>query len=507
MIPRRALLPAAAALLAARAATRGARAQGATVLETKLDDTVAPGLRRAVLLRWGDRVEFDAPRFEPAAPSVDAAVAQFGWDSRIVALVAPPPATDGIARGVLVVAHPTVDPAMAFPPGQDRADIALGMQGASIINLAEQDGRWLVVDGGFQMRRLHGRTLCRITGPAQRALGDSVLGILGPRGGCATPWGTVLLAEGDPARGRGAPRDPAGFGWMVEFDPLDPQSVPGKRTALGRFDHGDAAAALTRDGRAAVYMTDRRMEGFLFRFLSNPAAGPDALDDGTLAVARFDGEALRWMALPAAADPRDPRPDAARAGATPLDMPAGLAIDARATRLFLACRGGPGRGAGRVIEIIPAGDDHGAETAVVRALLTGRAAPPPPDPRARTRPAPIAAWPEAPETLHAGAGVLYVGTDREGRIAAIPDALYACATDAGRGRAVPLYGAPRGAGIGGAVLTPDGRTLLTVARRPGAEPGASWSRPGTTWPEFTPGLPPRSTVVALSREDGRAMSG
>lgn len=481
---RRALLGAAAAL----ALPLPARAQEAGFV-TKLDDTVAAGLARHVLIRWGDRVDFDAPPFAPANPTVESAQAQFGWDGRIAALVQPPAVADGVPRAVLVVTHPTVDPALAFPGGRDRPDIALAMQGATVLNLGQQGAGWILADGGFQTRRLHGRTLCRVTGPARAALGDGVQGVVGPRGGCATPWGTVLLgenAEGWQQRLRGGRAE--AYGWVVEFDPLDPQSVPAKRTALGRRAHGDVAAAVTADGRAVVYMTDRRAGGQVFRFVSAGQAGPDALDEGELQVALFEGTTMRWIAVP--------DPGAASGVGTPLDRPAGLSAPAGTPRLFLAIRAG----AGRVFEITPAGRDHGAATATVRGWLDGRAAPPLPDPSARAPAAPTP-WPDAPETLLGDAqGRLFIGNDREGRLAALPDALYL--SDA-PGRAVPLYGAPRGAAMGGAVITPDRTAILAMVRHPGAGPGASWANPGTTWPEFTAGMPPRSTLIALTRQDGR----
>ena len=53
---RRAVL-AAPALWPALAAAQTARA-------VAQDDTVGPGLRRNVLIRWGDRLTFDAPPFD-----------------------------------------------------------------------------------------------------------------------------------------------------------------------------------------------------------------------------------------------------------------------------------------------------------------------------------------------------------------------------------------------------------------------------------------------------------
>jgi hypothetical protein len=76
-----------------------------------------------------------------------------------------------------------------------------------------------------------------------------------------------------------------------------------------------------------------------------------------------------------------------------------------------------------------------------------------------------------------------------------------------RGVPLPAYGAARAAAIGSAALTPDGEILFAAARHPGAEPGASFERPSTRWPQFQPGLPPRSTLVSLTRAAGGAVGG
>ncbi|WP_237217823.1 alkaline phosphatase PhoX, partial [Falsiroseomonas oryziterrae] len=286
-----------------------------------------PALERRVLIRWGDRVAFDAPEWDPRDPTPEAAGSQFGWDGRLAGMVAPPLAGDGVPRLVVAVAHPRVDPAIAFPIGRDRPAVAAAMQGASLLNLQRVSGEWLVVDGGFQSRRLDAATLCRWSGPGAGA--DVAQGILGPEGGCATPWRSLLLAEGDPAPWLARLRDldprfedAARFGWVVELDPLDPQSVPVKRAALGRVGAAAVLAALSGDGRAVVLMADGRAMGFLYRFVSSrPAIEPDGLDAGALAVARVEGGAIRWLPLPAGST-LDPAGAAERAGGTRFDTPA-----------------------------------------------------------------------------------------------------------------------------------------------------------------------------------------
>jgi secreted PhoX family phosphatase len=485
------------------------------VMPVKLDDSLAPGYRRELLLRWGDRVTFDAPPWNPQQPSLAAAATQFGWDGRIAAIFAPPPAADGVPRAVLAVTHPGVDPAMVFPDGQDRPEVAALMQGASLLNLERHGERWVVVDGGFQSRRLSAETLCRISGPVAGAMGRAAQGLLGLSGGCATPWGTLLLTEGDPAAwttrlATAMPRftEARRFGWVAELDPLDPGSVPVKRTSLGRFAHGDAAAALTPDGRAVVYLTDQRPRGYLFRFTSlGPATAPDALDAGTLSVARAEADAISWRPLPEREEVfADPIPAAVAVGGSALDLPASLALDTQRSRLLLACRGAHAS-AGQVLEILPDAGDHGAARATARVLF--QAGPPARGGRYGHGMPADTLFPEHPATLAIdGRGRLWIGTDRAGEVRDAPDALFGCDLEGpGRGVPLPLYGAPRAASIGGATETPDGSTLLVVVRQPGVEPGASFAHPGTRWPEFDPARPPRSALVAIQRIAGGPVGG
>ncbi|RYJ03316.1 MAG: DUF839 domain-containing protein [Acetobacteraceae bacterium] len=514
MIARRALLAAAGAGLAAPALSQIRRNElEPLALPVKQDDTVARGYRRDVLVRWGDRVTFDAPRWAPRTPDPDAVAGQFGWDARVAGIAVPQqPASDGVPRAILAVVHPTVDPRMAFPGGADQPAAAAAMQGASLLNIEKQGGRWVVVDGGYQSRRLGGSTLCRVTGGAVGA----VRGLLGLVGGCVTPWGTLLLAEGDPAfwQGRLGGLDPAfadgsGFGYVAELNPFDPQSVPVKRGALGRFAHGDVAATLGRDGRAVVYMTDRRVGGFLFRFVSaGLATAEDGLDRGTLSVARLDGDRVTWLTLPDGASAA-PLAMAQQAGGSPLDSPAGLGLDPMGPRLLLACHGSPARPAGHVIELSAANGDDASGGATARLLF---AAGDPRSPQAQYGGAglpPGSAWPENPDTVTVdGRGRAWIGTDRGGRIGAQAEGLFACdLAGPGRGVPLPIYGAPRGASVGGAAFTPDGESLFTAIRHPGAEPGASFDRPGTRWPEFQAGVPPRSVLAGIARVAGGPVGG
>src|SRR5262245_13751509 len=98
--------------------------------------------------------------------------------------------------------------------------------------------------------------------------------------------------------------EPNTFGWMVEIDPFQPNSVPMKRTALGRFAHEGVVFAPAIEGRRVVcYSGDDAAFEYIYKFVSaapysRASAGGHLLDAGTLYVARFNDDGSgEWLPL------------------------------------------------------------------------------------------------------------------------------------------------------------------------------------------------------------------
>ncbi|MEY2621243.1 MAG: hypothetical protein RIT26_1063 [Pseudomonadota bacterium] len=226
----------------------------------------------------------------------------------------------------------------------EQVNKAIAAWGCSVIHVRQlPEGEWRVVLDSKYNRRITGATPMKISGPAaghplMRTLADPsgtlVLGTLNNCGNGYTPWGTYLTCEenfnnnfgtrldvktdtrtvaqkrygitpGQTPYGWEAhqarfdykkePNESNRFGWVVEIDPFDPQSMPIKRTALGRFKHESAAWTLSKDQRVVIYMGDDQADDYIYKFVSDQAYRPgdhahnrQLLDSGRLYVARFD---------------------------------------------------------------------------------------------------------------------------------------------------------------------------------------------------------------------------
>lgn len=344
------------------------------------------------------------------------------------------------------------------------------------------------------------------------------------------------------------PNEPHRFGWVVEIDPFDPASVPVKRTALGRFKHEGAGNTLNKDGRFVVYQGDDERFDYVYKFvtdakvdLANPRANADILDSGTLYVARFleDGRGL-WLPLVHGQGPLTPalgfadqgdvvifaRQAADMLGATKMDRPEDIEVNPRTNKVYVMLTKNDKRKAnqvdaanpraesqfGHIIEITPDDGDHAATTFSWEILVKCG------DPSIAAVGAtfnPLTSkdgWFGTPDNCAVDAlGRLWVATDgnsasRTGRT----DGIWALETDgAARGTSKLFFRVPVGAEMCGPFFTPDMETLFVAVQHPGEAdddasdaPPATFEAPSTRWPDFKDGVPPRPSVVAITRKGG-----
>ena len=347
------------------------------------------------------------------------------------------------------------------------------------------------------------------------------------------------------------------FGWIVEVDPFRPDSKPVKRTALGRLKHEGAATVINGDGRLVVYSGDDQRFEFLYKFVSRDKvdmndrdANRNLLDHGTLYAARFaDDGNLHWLPLvhgqPALDeangfhDQGDVMIEARRAasvlGATPLDRPEDVEPNPVSGRVYVMLTNNAERRSentdavnprannlwGQVVELITPDNDHAAETA--RWELLVRAGDP-------TRPEASAAWNPATSTNGWFAcpdncaidpdGRLWVCTDQGSKWkqrSGTADGVWALQTEGtGRGTGRMFFRVPVGAEMAGPCFTPDGKTLFLSVQHPGTagtrnfpgfERSSTFEDPATRWPDFSPEMPPRPSVVVITRDDGGKIGG
>ena len=153
------------------------------------------------------------------------------------------------------------------------------------------------------------------------------------------------------------PNEPNTQGWVVEIDPSDPDSTPVKRTALGRFKHENAACVIAPDGRVVVYLGDDERSEFLYKYVSNEVYVPGGdtstlLDNGTLYAAKFlENGSGQWLPLtPETTEMAEDeilvfsRIAASKAGATTMDRPEWVAVSPIAAEAYCALTNNSKRG-------------------------------------------------------------------------------------------------------------------------------------------------------------------
>lgn len=340
------------------------------------------------------------------------------------------------------------------------------------------------------------------------------------------------------------PNEPHRFGWVVEIDPNDPTSTPLKRTALGRFKHENAALLINDDGHVVVYLGDDERGEHIYKFVSrdryqpgNDAANRNLLEEGTLYVAKFemDDNELKgkgqWIELTYGKNGLTKengfndqaevmifaRRAATQVGATTMDRPEWVAVHPDNQHVFCTLTNNKNRGVkegqpvggpnpraenhyGQIVRWVPTSGDHTqAEFDWDLYLIAG-------NPTVHK------------DSLYAGSDNINannmfnspdgIGFDKAGRLWIQTDGNYSNQGDfAGQGNNQMLCGDPNtgevrrfltgpiACEITGLTFSADYKTMFVGVQHPG-EKGAPSHYPGGGDSK------PRSTIVAITREDG-----
>ncbi|MEM9222077.1 MAG: PhoX family phosphatase [Pseudomonadota bacterium] len=343
------------------------------------------------------------------------------------------------------------------------------------------------------------------------------------------------------------PNEPHRFGWMVEVDPSNPSAPPVKRTAMGRAKHEGAHTVVNPDGRIAVFMGDDQRFDYVYRFVTDDAydpANPDPniLDKGTLSVARYDADgSIHWLPLVFGEGPLNAengfdsqgdvliqtRRAADLLEATPMDRPEDVEPNGERGTVYVmltnntrrkpgdenAANPRPDNAFGHIIEMTAPDGDFTADT-MTWDILVKCGDPSIQEVGATFSPETSAnGWFGMPDNCAIDAdGRLWVSTDgndyeKTGRT----DGLWAMDTDGGaRGTSRHFYRVPVGAELCGPTFNEGGDMLLVAVQHP-ADGGDEWPEfgrtstyddPSTRWPDFADNMPPRPSVVVITKQGG-----
>lgn len=472
----------------------------------------------------------------------------------------------------------------------------INAHGVSVVEIRRGlNGEWAVLPSA-RNRRITGATPMQISGPARGHVllktryspqGTATRGTLNNCAHGFTPWGTYLTCEENWAgyfasRDSDLPRElsryglrsssrygwdhlkgdeferfdatrmtttasadyrnePNHFGWIVEIDPFAPESVPVKRTALGRFAHEGLVFAPVKSGRPVVcYSGDDSQNEYIYKYVSRDKYRPGRshgrlLDEGTLHVARFDASGKgEWLVLDihdkkfqkackdagvSFADQGEvlinTRLAADVVGATKMDRPEWGAVNPDNGEVYFtltnnsartntdAANPRPANAFGHIIRWRELSKDYaGRQFAWSLFMLAG-----PETDSIGPNGQPLT----ADNRLASPDGLWF---DEEGRLWIQTDMSGSQLNSGPFGNNQMLVAEPRtgelkrflvgpvGAEVTGITATPDFRTLFVNIQHPGE--GSTATNLRSTWPDGS-GQRPRSATVIITREDGRRL--
>lgn len=563
---------------------------------------VPPEYDVQVLFRWGDPIgaKLGSPAFKADASNtwqeqgLQAGMHHDGMEYF--------PLSQNGNRGLLAINHEYSDDGLLHTDGMKnwsaiKVRKAQEAHGVSVIEVERKADGWQVIQKSRYARRITGSSMVALSGPAAGSAamktsydptGTRVLGTVNNCASGQTPWGTYLTCEenfhgyfsaggkltedqkryGFRAKGWGyewhnfdtrfdttvEPNEVNRFGWVMEVDPRNPESLPVKRTALGRFKHEGATCTVSQDGRAVVYMGDDERFEYIYKFVSEDkikkggyAANKNILDAGKLYVAQFNDKGLgAWIELTQGlngltesagfANQADVvikcRQAADVVGATKMDRPEWIAVHPKTQEVFVtltnnALRGQEGRIAtDQVNEANPRADNqmgHILRWQEGDGVQSDAAAL-----RFRWMHFALAGDPQAAKSVHQGTitgdayacpdglqfdrnGLLWIQTDmstsamHKGALQNLANNMMLVA-DPQTGQTKRFMTGPSGCELTGISFTPDQRTVFVNIQHPG-ETASERSDPDkplaiSKWPDGAKAGRPRSATLAIRRKDG-----
>ncbi|WP_310618913.1 PhoX family protein [Flexibacterium corallicola] len=333
------------------------------------------------------------------------------------------------------------------------------------------------------------------------------------------------------------PNEPNRAGYVVEIDPSVPHSTPKKLSALGRFKHENAELVVASSGHVVVYLGDDERGEFVYRFVSDGKYDPsgdnsELLEKGQLYVAKFNDDLSgQWLALTPEATGMSSdaeicirtRQAASSVGATTMDRPEWVAAHPERAEVYCALTNNKNRGIltnaggdetpvggpnprqanmyGQIVRWMPDGDDHTAEGFKWNLFVLAGNPTVHIDSGAGSENITADNIFNSPDGLSFDSrGFLWIQTD--GSYSNIGDF-------AGMGNNQMLVGdtktgdisrflvGPVGCEVTGATWSADKKTMFVGIQHPGEKGGSHFPEGGESLP--------RSTVIAITRDDGGVM--